>query len=271
MVTVDETTQAPAQENAAPAAEPAPAPDPLGEAKAEIAKLQSQLQGMRGTLAQRLDLEAELRRLRRDMGRSLEVQDLVAKRLATVDPDALTEVQTLRQRHTEAETHDTLAVQANDLYQDIGEELADAFGHDLSTEEGQREIQKALTSQPELKGVQAGIQQAYDHQAQGWRPNAVPLLRAAMKEAKAVRRQADMTRKDREAKALEKAKADARNEALKEAGVTGMPAGRAAGGGGKRTEFTQEEIEAGGPAFIEAHFDEIKAAQRAGNIKPRGA
>ena len=224
--------------------EPAVAPDPIAQAKAEaaeakgqIAKLETQLQSMRANLGQRLDLEAELARLRRGVNRSLEYQNVLAKRLTALDPDAATDVQELQQRHAQADNADSASSQAAELYTDLGEEIADAFGLDFSTEVGQREAGELVRSKPELKEVQDAIVRAYDQQS-GWRPDALPLLRQALKTAKHLRRSTQQTKHEAAVAKARKEAEDTAHEKLVKAGVfgTAAPGQAAASGGGDDIE-----------------------------------
>lgn len=264
-----------APESGAPAetlqAAPTPEPDhkalleqaqaELGQKVAEVAKLHDQLSTMRGIAGQRLDLEARDKRLQRELKGLRETIDILVEENEDLKPKAVE----IRNRYAQEDAQEGQSRILVELWQDIGEEVAEAFDKDMTTPEGGREVTQLLQTRPELSGL-------WNLANQGWQSQNPGLLRQALKEARDLRRDAQTKgweEKMKQAKA--QAEAEARKEAdervkekLEESGVLVMPGAKAAGGTAQRKvshgeylKMSPEEQRKNYPAFLAWYKDQI--------------
>lgn len=229
----------------------------LAAKETELERLNSYNKSVRGMLRKDSKDQTTVEVLRQEVAA---LNELIPALVAELSADSTVpqKYAQLRQKHEQQrqEASQTVKGQMNSRWADIRQVVAIAHRLDLRTQG--LDAQKLWDTKREWAEVKSLVEDAFQQ-------DDVSLLDEALIKAYEVRTDIAIgeavtkTRKEVEAMAQEK---------LTRAGVfSTAAASTAAAGNGKRTEFTQEEIETGGPEFVRQHFDEIKAAQRAGRIK----
>ncbi len=221
--------------------EPTPPPDykaeleartqELEQVKEDKVKLEHNLKSAQGALKRPLDLETELGRMRKETGRLGELVRLSLKGQAGVDTEELAkETQATQARHQAEDTREAASQQVSEVWDDIGEEIADAYGLDIDTEEGSAEVHRLIDEAPELAGVRAPA-------SQGYASGNMNQMRQALRVAKDLRRQAQLKRQEEGIKAAtQEAETKAKTDSLD------LDAGDDAGGAGMTDAKFLEEF-----------------------------